>query len=68
MKLIYSIHKYDVTMFTWVNAVAIRTSLMPVCRGISRTADGLLYVLAAGWLYWDRGGQDGLLQAWCWRF
>lgn len=63
MKLIYSIHKYDVTMFTWVNGVAIRTSLMPVCRGVSRTADGLLYVLAAAWLYWDRGGQDGLLQA-----
>ena len=63
MKLIYSIHKYDVTMFTWVNGVAIRASLMPACRGISRTADGLLYVLAAAWLYWDRGGQDELLQA-----
>ena len=63
MKLIYSIHKYDVTMFTWLNSVAIHASLVRLCRLISKTADGFLYVLLAGWLYWDHGLGDLLLKA-----
>lgn len=63
MKLIYSIHKYDVFMFTWLNSVGIHRSMVHFCRAISRTGDGLLYVLMAGWLYWDQGGADPLLQA-----
>jgi undecaprenyl-diphosphatase len=63
MKLIYSIHKYDVTMFTWLNSVAIHAYLVRFCRMISRTADGFLYVLLAAWLYWDQGINDALLRA-----
>ncbi|WKJ89937.1 phosphatase PAP2 family protein [Methylomonas montana] len=63
MKLIYSIHKYDVTMFTWLNNVAIHASLVRLCRTISRTADGFLYVLVAAWLCWDQGVDDVLLHA-----
>jgi undecaprenyl-diphosphatase len=62
MKLIYSIHKYDVFMFTWLNNVSIHATLVRLCRAISRTGDGLLYVLLAAWLYWDQGGADPLLQ------
>lgn len=61
MKLIYSIHKYDVFMFTWLNNVGIHTTLVRLCRTISRTGDGLLYVALAAWLYWQRGGADPLL-------
>ncbi len=63
MKLIYAIHKYDVTLFTWLNNVLIHASLVRLCRTISRTADGFLYVLVAAWLCWDQGVDDALLQA-----
>lgn len=63
MKLMYSIHKYDVSLFTWLNNVSMHAALVKVCRYISKTADGFLYVLVAAWLYWDRGGGDQLLQA-----
>jgi undecaprenyl-diphosphatase len=62
MKLIYSIHKYDVFMFTWLNNVSIHATLVRLCRTLSRTGDGLLYVLLAAWLYWDQGGNDPLLK------
>lgn len=50
-------------MFNWLNNVSIHATLVRLCRYISRTGDGLLYVLLAGWLYWDRGISDPLLQA-----
>lgn len=62
MKLIYSIHKYDVFMFTWINNVSIHATLVRLCRYVSRTGDGLLYVLLAAWLYWNSGIVDPLLQ------
>lgn len=62
MKLIYSIHKYDVFMFTWLNNVGIHATLVRLCRAISRTGDGLPYVLLAAWLYWDQGVDDPLLR------
>ena len=62
MKLIYSIHKYDVFMFTWLNNVSIHTTLVRFCRVVSKTGDGLLYVLLAAWLYWDEGLDYPLLQ------
>ena len=63
MKLIYSIHKYDVFMFNWLNNVSIHASLVRLCRYISKTGDGLLYVLLAAWIYWVHGFQNLLLQA-----
>lgn len=63
MKLIYSIHKYDVFMFTWLNNVSIHETLVGMCRYISKTGDGLLYIILAGWLYWDQGIADPMLKA-----
>ncbi|MDT4330114.1 phosphatase PAP2 family protein [Methylomonas sp. MED-D] len=63
MKLIYSIHKYDVSLFTWLNGVGAHANLVGVCRSISKTGDGVPYVMLAIWLYWDQGGHDRLLQA-----
>jgi len=63
MKLINSIHKYDVFMFIWLNNVGIHSALVRLCRYISRTGDGILYLLLAGWLFWDQGTESPLLQA-----
>ncbi|HBA65924.1 MAG TPA: phosphatase PAP2 family protein [Methylococcaceae bacterium] len=63
MKLIYSIHKCDVFMFTWLNNVSIHTHLVRLCRYISKTGDGILYVLAAAWLYWESGSESPLFKA-----
>lgn len=63
MKLINSIHKYDVFMFIWLNNVSIHRVLVRVSRYVSKTADGLLYVLLAAGLYLMQGFEDPLLQA-----
>lgn len=63
MKLINSIHKYDVFMFIWLNNVSIHRALVRISRYVSKTADGFLYVLLAGWLYLIQGFNDPLLQA-----
>lgn len=63
MKLIYSIHKCDVFMFTWLNSVGIHTYLARLCRYISKTGDGFLYILFAAWLYWDSGADTPLFKA-----
>ncbi|MDO9214692.1 MAG: phosphatase PAP2 family protein [Methylococcales bacterium] len=47
MKLLYSIHKYDVSLFTWLLNVKINASLTKIARTLSKTADGPLYVLLA---------------------
>jgi undecaprenyl-diphosphatase len=54
MKLLYSIHKYDVCLFTWLSNVRINTLLTKIARYISKTADGSLYVLltAVLWKYY----------------
>jgi len=63
MKLIYSIHKYDVFMFTWLNKISIHAYLVRFSRIISRSGDGLLYILLAAWLFWNDGVDHPLLQA-----
>ncbi len=57
MKLLYSIHKYDVSMFIWLLNVKINAPLTKVARYISKTADGPLYVLLAA-LLWKYQGVD----------
>jgi undecaprenyl-diphosphatase len=47
MKLLYSIHKYDVSLFTWLVNAKINASLTKIARVLSKTADGPLYVLLA---------------------
>ncbi|NOT12398.1 MAG: phosphatase PAP2 family protein [Methylococcaceae bacterium] len=63
MRLIGSIHKYDVCLFTWLNRGDLHTTLLPVFRYLSKTGDGFLYLLLASWLYSEYGIQDNLLQS-----
>ena len=63
MKLLYSIHKYDVFMFTWLINARIYSTLTNFCRYLSKTGDGQLYLLAIGALYWHEGIESRCLQA-----
>ena len=63
MKLLYSIHKYDVFMFTWLINARIYSALTKVSRYLSKTGDGQLYVLIAGYLYWFEGPEGLCLKA-----
>ena len=62
MKLIDSIHKYDVFMFTWIINAKTHSTLAFLCRYISKTADGHLYFTLGGLVYWQHGIQNSLLQ------
>lgn len=53
MKLLYSIHKYDVTVFFWLNRMRLLTCSVTVFRYVSKTADGPLYILAMLLLWRD---------------
>ncbi len=55
MKLLYSIHKYDVFMFTWLINTRIHGALTKSSRYLSKTGDGILYVLFAGALIYHEG-------------
>jgi len=62
MKLMYTIHNYDVRLFTSLTNSALHAGLVAFCRRLSKTADGLLYVLLAALLLWQHGVSDPLLQ------
>ena len=63
MKLLYSIHKYDVFMFTWLINTRKYITLTKVSRYLSKTGDGPLYLIIIGWLYWRSGIESPCLQA-----
>jgi undecaprenyl-diphosphatase len=63
MKLLYSIHKYDVFLFTWLVNVRITPLLIKVARTLSKTADGPLYVLLAALLWKYQGFDSPFLHA-----
>ena len=63
MKLLYSIHKYDVFMFTWLINTRMHSALTTVSRYLSKTGDGSLYVLVAATLFWQEGIESPRLQA-----
>ena len=63
MKLLNAIHKYDVFMFSWLINASIHGSLAKLCRYISKTGDGELYVIIMAVLYWQEGSQCQALQA-----
>lgn len=63
MKLLYSIHKYDVSMIIWLLNAKMHGSLARFGRYLSRTGDGPLYLLIIGLLYWQQGLDSPLLQA-----
>jgi len=63
MKLLYSIHKYDVFMFTWLINARICSTLTKASRYLSKTGDGQLYLVIIGLLYWSEGFESPFLQA-----
>jgi undecaprenyl-diphosphatase len=63
MKLLNAIQKYDVTMFSWLINASIHGSLVKLCRYISKTGDGELYVVVMAVLYWQEGSESQPLQA-----
>jgi undecaprenyl-diphosphatase len=62
MKLLYSIHKYDVFMFTWLINARMHANLTKASRYLSKTGDGHLYLLVTGALYWYEGLESRCLQ------
>ena len=52
MRLLHSIHSFDVRAFDWCMARRHRQLLTGVGRLISKTADGPLYVLLVLFLWW----------------
>ena len=63
MKLLYSIHKYDVFMFTWLINTRMHSALTKASRYLSKTGDGQLYLIVAGTLYWIEGFENPCLKA-----
>jgi len=55
MKLIYSLHKYDVFMFTRLMNASFYRYITLLARYISKTGDGLLYLVLGAGLYWQEG-------------
>ncbi len=58
MRLLYSIHRFDVLMFFWLNNRECRDRLITSCRFISKTGDGGLYLLAMALFYWQDGNES----------
>ena len=63
MKLLYSIHKYDVFIFTWLINTRMHSVLTKASRHLSKMGDGQLYVLIIGLLYWYEGIENLCLKA-----
>lgn len=63
MKLLISIHKYDVFMFTWLANAKIHHDLASVSRYLSKTGDGQLYILIIFSLYLLEGIESLLLRS-----
>jgi undecaprenyl-diphosphatase len=62
MKLLYSIHRYDVFMFIWLINTRMPSVLTKLSRYLSKTGDGQLYLLVIGTLYWREGIESLCLQ------
>ena len=62
MRLLTTIHRYDVLIFTWLN-IKLTESIIITARHISKTADGWLYVLLGLALFKSEGLNSPLLQA-----
>lgn len=61
MKLINAIHKFDVFLFIWYINSPTRATVATICRHISRSGDGPLYLLFWLFLAWRYGWNDPLL-------
>lgn len=45
MKVLYSIHKYDVRIFFWFDQIRLYRHIISLFRMVSKTGDGHLYIL-----------------------
>ena len=63
MKLMQTIHSYDVYVFTWVMHRKSQKYLVRCARAISKTGDGMLYLLLALALLWTQGAAEMRLLA-----
>lgn len=63
MKLLLSIHKYDVFMFTWLINAKMHHALATIGRYLSKTGDGQLYALLIIVLYLLEGIEGTFLRA-----
>lgn len=63
MRLLNVIHKYDIFMFFWLMNARIHKQLATICRYITKTGDGELYVVLIFWFYWQEGVQSQPLHA-----
>ncbi len=63
MKLMYSVHKYDVFMFTRLINAGVYRQLAVFARYLSHSGDGHLYLLLGGYLYFAEGWRSPFLQA-----
>jgi undecaprenyl-diphosphatase len=63
MKLLYSIHRYDVFLIIWLINTKTHGKLTEISRYLSITANGQLYILIIGLLCWRDGFYSPLLQA-----
>jgi undecaprenyl-diphosphatase len=61
MKLLYSIHKYDLSVFTWLMNGRLLNMTTTVCRYLSKTGDGQFYPLVVILLCWSGDGFDSQL-------
>jgi undecaprenyl-diphosphatase len=63
MKLMQTIHSYDVSVFTWVMRRKSQKLLVHCARAISGTGNGPLYLLLALGLWWTGGAESMRLLA-----
>ena len=63
MKLLYSIHKYDVFMFSWLINTRMHSVLSKAGLYLSKTGDGQLYIVIIGLLYSLEGYESSCLRA-----
>lgn len=60
--MIQAIQKIDISLFTWLLNIRIYPLLAKVCRYLSKTGDGHLYVLLLAMLYLFFGSKNPMLQ------
>ena len=63
MKTLKTIHEYDLNLFNQLNHTRLNEDLMTVNRYISKTGDGLLYLLLLAWIGWQEGYHNVLFLA-----
>lgn len=63
MRLLNAIHKYDIFMFFWLINARIHGHLAKICRYLTKTGDGELYVVLMACYYWLDGWSSQPLQA-----